>query len=131
MPLASIAISIYTFMDCILALRGLWRMDTGGRLIDFEQADAITQMSLPPRPVLVVSGHAPQPAMEVTLVPVVYVRQPEYWAIKVMGTPGELGADPTPVADPTAYSVQVDLAGITGTEGVEVVGATHTERIEV
>jgi len=48
-----------------------------------------------------------------------------------VGTPGEVGLHPTPVEESTAYSVQLDLAGITGTDGVEVVGATHTVRIDV
>jgi hypothetical protein len=106
-------------------------MNPDGRLIDFEQANAITQMSLPPRPALLVSGHKPHPAMEVALVPVMYVSQPQYWAIQVVGTPGEVGPPLTPVEDPTAYSVQLDLAGITGTEGVEVVGASCSQRIEL
>jgi hypothetical protein len=110
-------------------------MNTDGRLIDFEQANAITQMSIPPRPALLVSGHKPYPTMAVSLVPVRYVSRPPYWAIQVVGSPGEVGADPVPVtepvAEPTAYSVQLDLTGITGTEGVEVIGATRTERVAV
>lgn len=105
---------------------------TTGRLIDFEQANAVTQMSYPPRPVLVVSGHKPYAAMEVNLVPVVYISQPPYWAIQVVGiAPDPDGVYVMPVNEDTAYSVQLDLAGVTGTAGVEVIGATRTERIDV
>jgi hypothetical protein len=36
-----------------------------------------------------------------------------------------------PVAEPVPYRVELDLVGITGTEGVEVIGASHTEKVSV
>lgn len=102
------------------------------RLIDFERADVITQMIYPPRPTLVVQGVKPNPAVEVTLVPLVYVSQPEYWGIQVVGTLDASGG-PRP-AQPIAnvpYSAELPLAGVNGSKGVEVIGATCTERIDV
>lgn len=124
------------------------------RLVEYDTATVITQMIHPPKPVLVVNGEKPWPGMEVALVPVTYIRQPEYWEIHVVGSPGDIGGPPQatqlpaepPVAtqlpaDPpvatqlpaesTAYSVQIDLAACTGTIGIEVVGANQTERIVV
>jgi len=125
-----------------------------GRLIEYDTATVITQMMIPPRPVLVVNGDKPRPGMDVILVPVTYIQQPEFWEIHVLGSPGilddpphatQLPAEPPvptqlpaepPVptqlpAESTAYSVQIDLASCTGTLGVEVVGANRTERIVV
>jgi hypothetical protein len=68
----------------------------------------------PPRPTLVVSGETPYPATEVTLVPLVYVSQPPYWGIQVVGSPGDVaggegGRHPMPVATPTPYTVESTL----------------------
>jgi hypothetical protein len=103
-----------------------------GRLIEFERADVITPMIEPPQPNLLVSGVLPHPEMTVTLVPLAYVSQPQYQGIQVVGTLN-LGGGPHPT-QPIAnvpYSVQLRLEGITGAEGVEVIGANGTERIAV
>jgi hypothetical protein len=100
------------------------------RLIDFVRADAVSQMSYPPRPVLVVQGEMPYGATGVSLVPVVYISQPQYWAIQVVGT-FEAGPHVSQPIAAQPYSVQLDLAACTGTEGVEVIGANSTEKIEV
>jgi hypothetical protein len=74
--------------------------------------------------VLVVSGRKPYANMEVGLEPRVYVQQPEYWAIEVIGRlPGGIGL---PVFTP--YTVSLPLTGITGTKGIEIVGANRSER---
>jgi hypothetical protein len=129
----------------LLLLRRLTRMNTdesgptvtppeepAGRLIDFEEAVAISQMSFPPRPVLVVSGQKPLPTTEVSLVPLVYISQPQYWGIQVIGSVDAGGPRPTqPIANAWEYRVEIDLQGVTGTEGVEVIGASHTERLTI
>jgi hypothetical protein len=102
-----------------------------GRLIDFERVDVISPMIYPPRPRLVVSGLLPTPGTEVSLVPLTYVSQPQYWGIQVVGTIGELGAPSAPADGPVPYRVELDLAGITGTEGVEVIGASGTQKVPV
>jgi len=97
------------------------------RLIDFERADVISLMIYPPPPpLLVVSGRKPFANMKVTLNPLRYVRQPEYWGIEVVGCMPPIGQ---PAIIP--YVVELDLTGITGTMGIEVIGASHTERIEL
>jgi hypothetical protein len=99
-----------------------------GRLIDFHTAHVITPMIEPPRPTLLVSGDKPFPGMRVELVPLVYVRQPEYWGIEVVGTPA--GAPASVLRPrPTPYAVEMLLNGFIGTRGIEVIGANHTERI--
>jgi len=95
-----------------------------GRLIDFERVDVISPMIYPPQPRLVVSGQLPAPGTTVTLQPLMYVSRPQYWGIQVVGTI-------SPGAEAGPYTVELDLAGITGTEGVEVIGASQTERVEV
>src|ERR1044072_6819136 len=90
------------------------------RLIAFEGVEIRTLESFPPQHVLVVSGTKPYLSMEVTLVPLVYVRRPEYWGIEVVGRlPGGIGL---PALAP--YQVSIPLAGITGTRGIEVIGAS-------
>jgi hypothetical protein len=94
------------------------------RLIDFEEAEVVTLESFPPQYVLVVSGMKPYRNMDVSLRPRTYIRQPEYWGIEVVGCLPGFGI---PVLAP--YTVSIRLAGIMGTEGIEVIGATSSEKI--
>jgi hypothetical protein len=97
-------------------------------LVDFETAEVVSQMIYPPRPVLVVTGRKPYPSMTVELVPLMYIRQPEYWGIEVIGTgAGPLGTEGISVP----YAVELDLAACTGTTGVEVVGANQSKQLPV
>lgn len=99
------------------------------RRINFDSAEVLTLESFPPQYVLVVTGTKPYLNMEVDLLPLVYIRQPEYWGIEVVGRlPGGIGL---PAQAPYPYTVSIRLGGITGTGGIEVVGATRSERIEV
>jgi hypothetical protein len=100
------------------------------RLVDFERAVVITPMIYPPQPRLVVNGVTNIP-VEVILVPLVYVSQPSYWGIQVVASPGDGGPRPSQPIAAIPYAAELDLAGVTGTEGVEVIGATMTERLEV
>jgi hypothetical protein len=95
------------------------------RLIDFDKAEIRTLRSFPPQHVLVVSGTKPFMNMEVTLEPLVFIRQPAFWGIEVVGRlPGGIGL---PALAP--YQVSIPLAGIIGTQGIEVIGATRSEKI--
>ena len=76
--------------------------------------------------ILVVSGTKPYINMKVELMPLVYVRQPEYWGIEVVGCLAGVGL---PAIGP--YSVSLPLDGITGTKGIEVIGATHAEKRDI
>jgi hypothetical protein len=97
------------------------------RLINFERAQILALRSFPPQFVLRVTGTKPYLNMEVELVPLVFIRQPEYWGIEVVGRlPGGIGL---PALAP--YDVSIPLSGITGTRGIEVIGATRSKRIEL
>lgn len=76
---------------------------------------------------LVVSGEAPCINMEVSLIPLMYVRCPEYWGIEVVGTlPGGFCLDAV-----KPFTVTIALTGITGSQGIEVIGANSTKRFDV
>jgi hypothetical protein len=97
------------------------------RLVDFEWAEVVTLRSFPPQFLLRVGGTKPYANMRVDLSPLVYIRQPEYWGIEVVGC--LRGGILLPAEVP--YEVSLPLSGITGTRGVEVIGATRSEQIEV
>ncbi len=100
---------------------------SSSRLIDFERVEIVTLESFPPQYVLVVRGTKPYLNMRVELAPLVYIRQPEYWGIEVVGRlRGGIGL---PALAP--YTVSIPLSGTMGTEGIEVIGATRSEKIEV
>jgi hypothetical protein len=96
------------------------------RLIEFERADVISPMIYPPRPTLVVTGQKPWANMKVSLKPLTYIRQPEYWGIEVVGAMPAIGQ---PAIIP--YAVELELDGTIGTAGIEVIGANRTEKIDV
>ncbi len=96
------------------------------RLLDFEEVEVLTLESHPPQYVLAVRGTKPYMNMEVDLVPLVYVRQPEYWGIEVVGCLRGIGL---PAEAP--YTATLRLTGVTGTAGIEVIGASRTTRLDV
>jgi hypothetical protein len=97
------------------------------RLVDFERADTVSLMIYPPPPpVLVVAGQKPFANMQVSLNPLRYVQKPEYWGIEVVGCMPPIGQ---PAIVP--YVVELNLSGCIGTRGIEVIGASRTERIEL
>jgi hypothetical protein len=97
------------------------------RIVEFEKAEVDTRLGLlSPRYVLVVSGTKPV-SMKIELVPLIYEQQPDYWGIEVVGSlPGGIVL---PAFGP--YTASLPLAGITGTDGIEVIGANRTERLAV
>ena len=95
------------------------------RLIDFDKAQVVPGL-IPNTFFLVVSGTKPYLNMDVSLVPRVYVRQPEYWCIEVIGTVAGIAL---PTEAP--YTVTIPLDSIRGTIGIDVIGATKTQRIDV
>ena len=100
---------------------------TGFRLLDFDYADVVTLESFPPQFVLRVSGTKPLANMHVQLAPLVFIRQPEYWGIEVVGSlPGGIGL---PALAP--YEVSLPLAGFLGTQGIEVIGASRVQRFDI
>jgi hypothetical protein len=95
------------------------------RIIDFDSAQVVTLESFPPQHVLVVTGQKPV-NMEVSLSPLVYIRRPGYWGIEVVGCVPGLGL---PAVAP--YTVRLDLDGTIGTCGIEVIGASRSEKIDI
>jgi hypothetical protein len=95
------------------------------RLLDFERAEVRTLESYPPRYMLIVEGTKPCLNMTVDLTPLIYVQQPEYWGVEVIGTlRGGLCL-------PALASYAADLLDPpVGTKGIEVIGATMRERID-
>ena len=95
------------------------------RLIDFERAE-VRPGFLPGTYILVVSGTKPYLNMQVMLSPLVYVRQPEYWGIEVIGSLPGIGL---PALAP--YTVSLPLDSIRGSIGIEVIGANQTQLINL
>src|SRR5215813_9040921 len=76
---------------------------------------------------LIVRGTAPCINMEVSLAPLIYIRCPEYWGIEVVGClPTGICLDAI-----KNYEVSISLAHITGSAGIEVIGATKREKHKV
>ena len=96
------------------------------RLIDFDKAEVVPGI-VSGTYILVVRGTKPYLNMQVNLVPLVYVRQPEYWGIEVIGClPGGIGL---PATEP--YTAILPLYGTIGTKGIEVIGATRSKKFSV
>ncbi len=96
------------------------------RRLDFDHARIVALRTFPPQYILQVSGTKPYANMNVELVPLVYVRQPEYWEIEVVAWLRGIGL---PVSAP--YAVSCPLAGALGSSGIEVVGASYRRRFDV
>ncbi len=99
---------------------------TDCRVIDFESAEVWTSPTVPAQHVLVVRGEKPYINIQVNLSPLVYIRQPEYWGIEVVGCLPEVGLPPV-----APYTVKLDLDGTIGTRGIEVIGANLSEKIDI
>ena len=96
------------------------------RLINFDKAEVITGI-VPRKYILVVSGTAPCLNMHVSLSPLIYIKQPDYWGIEVVGSlPGGICLRAL-----KHYTVSIPLDGITGKKGIEVIGAGKREKINV
>jgi hypothetical protein len=96
------------------------------RLIDFDAAEV--------RPgivngtwILIVKGTVPCSTMSVELVPLVYIRRPEFWEVEVVGCL----RGPVCLATTKTFTEVLPLDGTIGTEGIDVVGATRRKRIDV
>lgn len=96
------------------------------RVITFEKAEVITLESDPPQYLLSVSGTKPWLLMTVELTPLIYVQRPEYWGIEVVGC--LKGISPAVTAP---YQVTLDITGLLGTKGIEVIGSDRSEKIDV
>jgi hypothetical protein len=95
------------------------------RLLNFNKAE-VRPGFVPNTYFLIVSGTKPYLNMQVHLSPLIYIRQPEYWGIEVIGTLSGIGLPAT-----APYQVFIPLEGIIGTKGIEVIGATKRKKINV
>jgi hypothetical protein len=98
----------------------------GVRLIDFDRAE-VRPGFVSGTYILIVTGSLPCINMDAGLVPVSYIRCPDYWRIEVVGSL------PHGICLPAigTLNVHLPLGGIVGSRGIEVVGATKSERIDV
>src|ERR1700733_3655513 len=92
------------------------------RLIPFSKAVVVPGF-LPKTFMLIVSGTIRGMAVQVALQPLIYIKQPEYWGIEVVGW--SLGGG---IVMP--YSVSLDISHLLGTKGIEVIGATKLKKIK-
>jgi hypothetical protein len=97
------------------------------RLIDFKKAE-VRPGIVPNTWFLIVSGIKPCLNMTVALSPRIYIRQPDYWGIEVVGS---LHGTCIVGIAPAPYHVSLPLHGIIGKKGIEVIGATTRKKIDV
>jgi len=75
---------------------------------------------------LMVSGTKPYAAMKVRIMPLIYVRRPEWWGIEIVGC-----LEDGIVTDQTGtYSEQKEI-WFWGTKGIEVIGKDYKQRFEL
>lgn len=75
---------------------------------------------------LTVNGEKPYLNMAVSLVPRIYIQQPDYWGIEVVAYLNGIGL---PTVAP--YSQTIPLDGIRGKKGIEIIGANRKEKINI
>lgn len=95
------------------------------RIIDFDRAE-VRPGIIPKTFFLIVSGHKPWITMTVELVPLIYIVQPDYWGIEVVGCLHGIGL---PVQAP--YTVALNISHVLGKHGIEVIGANKKQQIKV
>ena len=92
------------------------------RRIDFDKVQIVPGF-IPKTFFLIVSGVKPWVTMEVSLVPLIYIDRPEYWGIEVIGCHYGIGLPQT-----APYTVALEITHFLGTKGIEVIGATKSEK---
>ena len=90
---------------------------TGVVLLDIEDAQ-LTPGIVKDTYFLTVSGTKPWLTMKVEFLPLIYVRQPEYWGIQIVGVQSGIGL---PATAPFTHTEEVTQ--YLGTKGVEAIGA--------
>ncbi len=95
------------------------------RRIDFMNVEIVPGF-VPKTHFLIVSGEKPWQTMTVQLVPLIYIDKPDYWGIEVVGCQSGIGLPAT-----GTYVVTLDISGVIGKKGIEVMGASRSEKHDV
>lgn len=95
------------------------------RLLNFDDAQVVPGI-VPKTWFLIVHGKKPMASMTVTLTPLIYIKQPDYWGIEVVGCQHGFGI---PIVVP--YSATLDISHLLGKYGIEVIGANTKKQIKV
>jgi hypothetical protein len=95
------------------------------RIINFDEAEVIPGF-VNDTYFLIVSGEKIYANMDVKLIPLVYIVQPDYWGIEVVGCVGQIVL---PAVVP--YHEVIGLQGIRGKKGIEVIGANRKMKFDV
>jgi len=93
-------------------------------VIDFDTASVLGATTNSVRRELIVKGTTATSGVKVTLVPLTYVRQPEFWGIEVTGCTSQPGLQVV-----TPFTARLNIDATIGTIGVEVIGATRSQQI--
>ena len=102
-----------------------------GQIIDFEKAE-LRHMPFQDSLFLWVKGRLPAQGFDARLAPRIYKNgRPDYWAIEVAAFSSLVAANDVDGGDSLTFERSVPLTGITGIKGVTVIGASHTQRIEI
>ncbi len=98
---------------------------TSCRVINFTKAEVVPGI-VNNTWFLVVSG-TKSLAVKVELHALIYIRQPEYWGIEVVGC--QSGGIHPPLEVP--YTVSLNVSHLRGTKGIEVIGANSRKKIDI
>jgi hypothetical protein len=98
---------------------------TSCRVIDFATATVVPGI-VPKTFFLIVTGTKPWITMHVELHPLIYIKQPVYWGIEVVGCQSGIVLPQT-----APYHVALDISHVLGTKGIEVIGASSKKQIKV
>ncbi len=94
-------------------------------LIDFDKAEVYVGLGGNGR-FLLVTGERATVSMRVDLRPLIYVTQPEYWGVEVVGCVSGIVLPQT-----APYAETLEISAFTGTKGIEVIGANERLRIDL
>jgi hypothetical protein len=102
-----------------------------GKIVEFEKAE-LRRTPSHDSLYLWVRGQLPGAGYKPTLAPRVYFGRPDYWGIEVAAIASlEAASDSAGAGDSLFFECSVPLTGITGTQGVAVIGANQVTRIEI
>lgn len=102
-----------------------------GKIIDFDRAE-LRRVPFQDSLYLWVSARTTGSGTELQLAPRIYHDRPDYWGIEVVAiNPPRAANDAGDPDEARAAERAVPLTGITGTHGIRVIGASHSQLIEI